>query len=103
MDVIIISSDSSDEEMHLDENNRDDNCFADNETSDSESEAVKIEDMPLLEEFPPRESAPAPCDPAATFDADSDRLIIIIYDFFYTFLGPTQASDVYGIRSRPHV
>ena len=69
VDVIIISSDS--------ENNTDDDCFADTETSNSDPEAVKIEDMPLLEEFPPRvdESAPAPGDPEVTSDDDS-RLII---------------------------
>ena len=77
MDVIIISSD---EEMKFDENNshNDDYCLADNEASDSESEAVKTEDMPLMEEFPSRmdESAPALCDPATTSNADFDRFDI---------------------------
>ena len=71
-DVIVISSDSESDS----ENNTDGGCLADTETSDTE--AVKIEDMPLLEEFPPRvdESAPAPGDPEVTSDDDSHRLII---------------------------
>ena len=77
MDVIIISSD---EEMQIDENNihTDDHCLADNEASDSESDSVKTEDMPLLEELPGRmyESAPALRDPATTSDADFDRFDI---------------------------
>ena len=44
VDVIIISSDSDSDS----ENNTDDDCFADTETSHSDSEAVKTEDMPSL-------------------------------------------------------
>ena len=59
--------------MQVDENNSqtDDYCPAENEASESESEALKIEDMPKMEEFSSRvdESAPAS-------DADFDRLII---------------------------
>ena len=40
--------------MQVDENNSqtDDYCPADNEASESESEALKIEDMPQMEDIP---------------------------------------------------
>ena len=72
IDIKVISSDDEDV-MQVDENNNqtDDYFPADNEVSESESEALKTEDMPQMEEFSSRvdESAPAS-------DADSDRLII---------------------------